>query len=192
MELELFDKLGEKFFIRFLIDLAALAVLIGYIYYRNYKKKDHVFTYVMFNVIIFLITFMLNKVGMSFGAAFGLFAVFSILRYRTENISEKDMTYLFIVIALGLINSVAKANYFEMALLNFMVLLIAWILDANLLRKADKYQMVQYEKIELVKPANYIQLIADLKERTGLDVYKVSVMQIDFLRDSAELKIYYR
>ena len=102
------------------------------------------------------------------------------------------MTYLFIVIALGLINSVAKANYFEMALLNFMVLLIAWILDANLLRKADKYQMVQYEKIELVKPANYIQLIADLKERTGLDVYKVSVMQIDFLRDSAELKIYYR
>lgn len=192
MELELFDKLGEKFFIRFLIDLAALAVLIGFIYYRNYKKKDHVFTYVMFNVIIFLITFMLNKVGMSFGAAFGLFAVFSILRYRTENISEKDMTYLFIVIALGLINSVAKANYFEMALLNFMVLLIAWILDANLLRKADKYQMVQYEKIELVKPANYIQLIADLKERTGLDVYKVSVMQIDFLRDSAELKIYYR
>jgi hypothetical protein len=192
MELELFDKLGEKFFIRFLIDLAALAVLIGYIYYRNYKKKDHVFTYVMFNVIIFLITFMLNKVGMSFGAAFGLFAVFSILRYRTENISEKDMTYLFIVIALGLINSVAKANYFEMALLNFIVLLIAWILDANLLRKADKYQMVQYEKIELVKPANYIQLIADLKDRTGLDVYKVSVMQIDFLRDSAELKIYYR
>jgi hypothetical protein len=192
MELELFDKLGAKFFIRFLIDISALAVLIGFIYFRSYKKKDHIFTYVMFNVIIFLITFMLNKVGMSFGAAFGLFAVFSILRYRTENISEKDMTYLFIVIALGLINSVAKGTYFEMALLNIIVLLIAWILDANLLWKADKYQLIMYEKIDLVKPQNYNLLIADLKERTGLDVYKVSVMQIDFLRDSAELKIYYR
>src|SRR5688572_21116171 len=114
MKLDLFDKLGEKFFIRLLIDIAAVALILGVVYFRIYRKKDHIFTFMMFNVVIFLITYMLNKVGMSFGAAFGLFAVFSILRYRTENISEKDMTYLFIVIAMGLINSVAKATYFEM------------------------------------------------------------------------------
>lgn len=191
MELDLFDKLGEKFFIRFLIDIATVAVLIGVVYFRNYRKKDHIFTFMMFNVVIFLITYMLNKVGMSFGAAFGLFAVFSILRYRTENISEKDMTYLFIVIAMGLINSVAKATYFEMMILNGMIILIAWILDANLLWKADKFQLVYYEKIDLVKTQNYELLLKDLAERTGLNVYKVTVEEIDFLKDSASLKVYY-
>ncbi len=191
MELDLFDKLGEKFFIRFLIDIFSVAVLIGYVYFRNYKKKDHIFTFMMFNVVIFLITYMLDKVGMSFGAAFGLFAVFSILRYRTENISEKDMTYLFIVIAMGLINSVAKATYFEMVLLNFMIILIAWILDANLLWKADKFQIVFYEKIDLIKSQHYTFLLQDLKERTGLDVYKATIVEIDFLKDSAQLKVYY-
>jgi hypothetical protein len=191
MELDLFDKLGEKFFIRFLIDIITVAVLIGVVYFRNYRKKDHIFTFMMFNVVIFLITYMLNKVGMSFGAAFGLFAVFSILRYRTENISEKDMTYLFIVIAMGLINSVAKATYFEMMILNGMIILIAWILDANLLWKADKFQLVYYEKIDLVKTENYELLLKDLRERTGLNVYKVTVEEIDFLKDSASLKVYY-
>ena len=191
MELDLFDKLGEKFFIRLLIDIAAVALLIGVVYFRNYRKKDHIFTFMMFNVVIFLITYMLNKVGMSFGAAFGLFAVFSILRYRTENISEKDMTYLFIVIAMGLINSVAKATYFEMVILNGIIALVAWILDANILWKADKYQIVQYEKIELIKSQNYDLLLKDISERTGLHVYKVTVEGIDFLRDSAELKVYY-
>ena len=191
MELDLFDKLGEKFFIRFLIDICAVAVLIGLVYFRNYKKKDHMFTYMMFNVVIFLITYMLNKVGMSFGAAFGLFAVFSILRYRTENISEKDMTYLFIVIAMGLINSVAKATYFEMVILDGIIILIAWILDSNLLWKADKFQMVHYEKIDLIKVQNNEMLIKDISERTGLNVYKVTVEEIDFLKDSALLKVYY-
>jgi cytochrome c biogenesis factor len=191
MELDLFDKLGEKFFIRFLIDILTVAVLIGVVYFRNYRKKDHIFTFMMFNVVIFLITYMLNKVGMSFGAAFGLFAVFSILRYRTENISEKDMTYLFIVIAMGLINSVAKATYFEMMILNGMIILIAWILDANLLWKADKFQLVYYEKIDLVKTQNYDLLLKDLSERTGLNVYKVTVEEIDFLKDCASLKVYY-
>lgn len=191
MELDLFDKLGEKFFIRFLIDIGAVAVLIGLLYFRHYKKKDHMFTYMMFNVVIFLITYMLNKVGMSFGAAFGLFAVFSILRYRTENISEKDMTYLFIVIALGLINSVAKATYFEMVILDGIIILIAWLLDSNLLWKADKFQMIHYEKIDLIKVQNNELLIKDLAERTGLNIYKVTVEEIDFLKDSALLKVYY-
>jgi cytochrome c biogenesis factor len=191
MELDLFDKLGEKFFIRFLIDILTVAVLVGVVYFRNYRKKDHIFTFMMFNVVIFLITYMLNKVGMSFGAAFGLFAVFSILRYRTENISEKDMTYLFIVIAMGLINSVAKATYFEMMILNGMIILIAWILDANLLWKADKFQLVYYEKIDLIKTQNYELLLKDLADRTGLNVYKVTVEEIDFLKDSASLKVYY-
>ena len=98
--IELFDKLSDKFFLRLLIDVISMFVLVRLIYFRIYKKKDYLFTFFLFNIIIFIITYLLNKVDMSMGAAFGLFAVFSMLRYRTEGLTTKDMTYLFIVIAL--------------------------------------------------------------------------------------------
>jgi len=191
MELDLFDKLGDKFFIRLLIDLLSVSIIVFSIYLPNYRKRDHLFTFFMFDVVIYIITYLLSKVEMSFGAAFGLFAVFSLLRYRTENISEKDMTYLLLFIAMGLINSTVKGTYFESAILNGILILSAWVLDGGVLVKNEKTQTIYYEKIENVRDERADILKQDLIDRTGLNIHKVSVVYIDFVRDSAEVKIYY-
>jgi hypothetical protein len=191
MELDLFDKLGDKFFIRFLIDLMSISVIVYAIYFPNYRKRDHFFTFFMFNIVIYMISYLLSKVEMSFGAAFGLFAVFSLLRYRTENISEKDMTYLLLFIAMGLVNATVKGTYFESVVLNLLLILAAWILDGGKILKLEKTQLLQYERIENVRNDREQILLEDLRQRTGLNIHKVSVVYIDFVRDSAELKIYY-
>lgn len=191
MDLEIFDKLGDKFFIRLLIDVFSIIILVRFVYFKIYKKKDFFFTFFMFNITIFIITYLLNKVEMSMGAAFGLFAVFSLLRYRTENISEKDMTYLFIVIAVGLITASVKGSYFESLFINLIIIGFAFFLDGNLLVKNELVQTVYYENIEYIKAQNSDLLMADLRERTGLDIHKVSIQYIDFLKDTAELKVYY-
>jgi hypothetical protein len=191
MEIELFDKLNDKFFMRLLIDMLAMVVLIRLVYFPIYKKKDFFFTFFMFNIIIFILTYLLNKVDISMGAAFGMFAVFSLLRYRTENISTKDMTYLFITIALGLITSVSKGTYFEIGLINVIVIVSVFALDGNLLLKNEMIQYIQYEHIENIKPENQSLLLEDLKKRTGLNIHKISITKVDFLRDTAVIKIYY-
>jgi len=191
MDIVLFDKLNDKFFLRLLIDVIAMVVLIRLVYFPIYKKKDFFFTFFMFNIIIFILTYLLNKVDISLGAAFGLFAVFSLLRYRTENISTKDMTYLFITIALGLITSVSKGTYFEIALINAIVIGFVFALDGNLLLKNELVQFIQYEHIENIRPENQSALLDDLKRRTGLNIHKISVTKVDFLRDTAVIKIYY-
>ena len=125
---ELFDKLGAKFFIRFSINVVFVFLLIRVIYLPIYKNKEKIFTFIIFNLIIFLITFALNKVEMSMGAAFGLFAVFTMLRYRTEDISTTDMTYMFLMIALGLINSVSKGSWDELILLDSIIFAATYLL----------------------------------------------------------------
>ncbi len=188
---ELFDKLTDKFFIRLGIDLLSMLVLVRFVYYPIYKRKEYLFTYFLFNTIIFIITYLLNKVDMSMGAAFGLFAVFSMLRYRTEDISAKEMTYLFICIALGLINSVSKATWFEVSLINLIVIVITFLLDGNLLMKNEFIYDVQYEKLELINPDNYELLLEDLRKRTGFNVHKATLLKVDFLVDSATIRLYY-
>ena len=189
--IELFDKLSDKFFLRLLIDIVAMLILVRLIYFRIYKKKDYLFTFFLFNIIIFIITYLLNKVDMSLGAAFGLFAVFSMLRYRTEGITTKDMTYLFIVIAMGLICAVSKATYFELCVINAILIGFTYTLDGNWLVRNELVKNVQYENIEMIKPENYDSLVQDLRNRTGLNIHRVSVTRIDFLKDVAVVKIYY-
>jgi hypothetical protein len=189
--IEFFEKIGPKFFVRLGIDLLSVFILVRLVYYPIYRKKDFFFTFFTFNVVIFIITYLLNKVELSMGAAFGLFAVFSLLRYRTEDISAKDMTYLFIVIALGLINSVNKGTFFETTLMNTIILSVAYFLDGNLLIRNESIQSVQYENIEMIKPENQHLLIEDIRKRTGLPIHKVSIGKVDFLRDTATVKIYY-
>ena len=140
---------------------------------------------------MFFITYLLNKVELSTGAAFGLFAVFSLLRYRTEDISAKDMTYLFIVIALGLVTAVNKGNIYEICIINIIVIFIAFMIDGNLLLKNEMIKNIQYENIEMIKPENHVALLEDLKKRTGLNIHKISIGKVDFLRDTAIVKIYY-
>lgn len=186
------DKLNVMFFMRMLIDILSMIILIRLIYYPVYRRSDHLFTFYMFNITIFIITFLLNgKSGFSTGAAFGLFAVFSLLRYRTEDISARDMTYLFTVIALGLMTSVNKGTILEIGIINSAILFAAFLLDGNVLMKTEFVKSVQYENIELIKPDRQEELIADLQNRTGLTIHKVSIGKVDFLRDTAVVKIYY-
>ncbi len=187
----LFEKLSPKFFIRLGIDLMAVILLVRFIYFPIYRSRENVFTFFIFNLVIFLITYLLNKVEMSMGAAFGLFAVFSMLRYRTEDISIKDMTYMFLVIAMGLINAVSKGNWDELSLLMAIIILITYLLESNVLIKKEVSKIVMYENIELIKPENKAQLIEDLEARMGVKINQVTIGKIDFLRDAAQIHVFY-
>ena len=166
-------------------------VLIRFIYFRFHKKKEFVFTFAIFNLIIFLITFLLNKVEMSLGAAFGLFAVFSMLRYRTEGITIKDMTYLFLAIAIGLITAIIKGGWDEIIVINLIILTFTYLLESNFFIRQEYSKIVHYERIELMPLEKRDELIADLQKRTGLKIHRVSITRIDFLRDSVLLTVYY-
>ena len=183
-------QIGESFYWSLLINLAAVIILIIGIHYPNYRKQEVFFTYFLFNISIFLLTFLLNEIKISMGAAFGLFAVFSMLRYRTEGISMKDMTYLFIVIAMGLIAAV-QLELKELMIIDGIVLIATFILEGNLIIKREHSKAIRYENIELIKPEKHKELIADLEERTGLKIHKINIKKIDFLKDIASIEIYY-
>lgn len=186
-----FDKLSFKFLLRLLVDLASVFVLIRLIYYRHYRRTDLFLTFFGFNIIIFLITYLLNKVEMSMGAAFGLFAVFSVLRYRTEGLSAKDVTYLFLCIALGLITSISKGSWDDLAIMAALILGIIALLEGNWLMKKELTKIVIYDKIDLIVPSKREELINDLKLRTGLDVQRVDIQNYDFLKDATSIMIFY-
>ncbi len=188
---EIFDNLSSKFFIRLLIDIVSVFILIRLIFYKNYKKADQYLTFFAFNLVIFLITYLLNKVEMSMGAAFGLFAVFSMLRYRTEIISTKDMTYLFLVIAIGLLSAISKGGWDELALLNGIILFATFLLESNWLIKKEFTKNIVYDNINLITPDKRTELLADLKNRTGFNVHRVEIQEIDFLKDATRMTIYF-
>jgi len=191
-------KISSKIGWRLIIDLVSVFVLIRLIYFPIYRHRDLFFTFFIFNIIIFLISFLLNKVDLSMGAAFGLFAVFSMLRYRTEDISIKDMTYLFLTIAIGLVTAVTKIKdtddsleYIFLGGLNLVILALTYLLESNILMKKETSKTVLYENIELIKAGRNEELLRDLKERTGMNIHRYSIQKIDFLKDAASIKIYY-
>jgi hypothetical protein len=187
----LVNKLGGKYFLRLLIDAIATVVLLYAIYLpNNHRNREYLFTFLMLNLVIFHIAFLLNDVTLSLGAAFGLFAVFGLLRYRTEDIPMKDMTYLFLSIAFGLIVAVARGDW-EPAIVCCIILIPTFLLDSSLIFKKELHQDVRYEHLELVKPEHHSKLIEDLRNRTGLDIHYVNVRNIDFVRDTATVRVYY-
>lgn len=188
---EFLNKLSPKFFLRLAIDLLAVIILVRLIYFKTYQKSEQFFTFFTFNVTIFLITNLLNHVEMSMGAAFGLFAVFSMLRYRTESISTRDMTYLFLVIAIGLLTAVSKGGWDELIALNGIIIVMTALLESNLLIKKEHSKIIMYERIELIHQDKRKELIEDLIVRTGLKVHRVEILSIDFLKDATRMTIYY-
>ncbi len=189
--LELFEKLNGKFAIRLAIDLITTFVIIRVIYFRQYRRTDLFLTFFAFNVTIFLIAFLLNKVEMTMGAAFGLFAVFSMLRYRTENISTKDMTYIFIVIAVGLVMAISKGGWDELSLIGLIVVILMALLESNWLIRREFTQEVIYDRIELIQPEKRVELMADLRDRTGLNITRIEIGNIDLLKDTARITLFY-
>ena len=188
-DLEDFSKLLFKFGINFIF----LIIIVRLIYYRVKDDKDYVFTYIMFNILTFFICFLLRKVPMQMGFALGLFAVFGILRYRTEAIPIRQMTYLFIVIGISMINALSNKSIsiFELIFTNGFITLITYLIDRVWFQTIEESKNILYEKIDLIKPENQEDLIQDLKERTGLPIHAVKIVKIDFLRDTASITIFY-
>lgn len=178
---------------RLCINMVVLTVLIRFLYYPKTRRKDYLFTYYLIGTITFFLCFGLKKLDIDTGMGLGLFAIFSILRYRTEGIEIKEMTYLFIVIGISVVNALSsnKISLAEMGLINFFMLLITYGLENLWLLKHETRKVITYERIDLIKPERYAELMADVQERTGLKINRIVVGKIDFLRDSAQLLVFF-
>ena len=179
------------FVARFLVNLFSLTILCYACYYRVSKNSTVASSFILFGVGIFIITYLLHGVDMSMEFSFGLFAVFTMLRYRTESISIKEMTYLFLVTAIALLTSVGQMSLLDLMTLNGVICLLAFVIDSSIMGKRYQTQSICYERIENITPNNRTKLIDDLRTRTGLKVEDVKVEHIDFLRDTAQLTVSY-
>jgi hypothetical protein len=191
--MENFQIFNEYFLMRILINTVSMIVLIRVVYHASYEKRDYFFTFFLLNFIIFLLAYMLEKTKAfnSIGSAFGLLAAFSLLRFRTETITTKDMTYLFIIMTIGLINSIMKGSYTEIITLNVLIIVVVFAIDGNRIIKNEKSKMIEYNNIENIRPASHHLLIADLREKTGLDIRKILIEEIDFTKGRLVIRIYY-
>lgn len=178
--------------IRFGINLLVTTILVRFIYYPVAKRKDFLFTYMLISTAIFLLCYLLANVHLDLAFALGLFAIFGIIRYRTDAIPIKEMTYLFVIIGLAVMNAlVAGISIAEIALANVALIGLAYGLEKIWLLRHESRKIILYERIDLVKAGNRMALKQDLEERTGIKINRVEVGRIDFLRDTALIKIYF-
>lgn len=179
--------------VSFALNLAVVIVIIRFIYYPQQRDKDYVFTFVAFSTIIFFVIGLMNHTELGIGVGFGLFAIFSILRYRTDTVPIREMTYLFVLIALAVVNSLLFQwqAYVQFALVNVAVIAILYVLERGWGFHYMTRKVITYERIDLIRPENEALLLADLQARTGLPIERVEIGKINFLRDSAEIVVYY-
>ena len=198
-DIEIFgsDFFDKKDFIELLVRSAFNFLIVGYIvrylYYPVTKNKDYLFTYLLISVTVFFLCFLLENVKLELGFALGLFAIFGIIRYRTDAIPIKEMTYLFIVIGISVMNALVnkKISHAEVIFTNVMFIAITYGLEKIWLLKHESRKNITFEKIELILPERKAELLADLRERTGLNITRVEIRNVDFLRDTANLRIFY-
>jgi hypothetical protein len=193
LDVPLIDDDIAKLLVRFAIDLVFLTLIVRVVYFRHSGTKDFLFSFYMINILVFFIVFSLKKYELNLGMALGLFAIFGILRYRTDTIPIKEMTYLFMVIGVAIINALAgtQLSYLELAFTNVSIVGFAGILENLPLLRREIRETVLYEKIDYIKPENHARLVADLEDRTGLKISRVELGQIDFLRDTVTIDIFY-
>jgi len=179
--------------LRLIINLFFMTILVRYLYYPIAKRKDYLFTYYLIGMITFFVCFGLKKLDIDTGMGLGLFAIFGIIRYRTDPIPIKEMTYLFLIIGISVINSLAsnKISIAEMALINVALVTITFVLEKLWLIKHETRKTITYERIDLIRPDQYDDMKADLESRTGLNINRVEVGKINFLDDTAQVRIYY-
>jgi hypothetical protein len=193
LEFQWFNNDFYSLIFRLAVNLVSMTILIRLLYYPKTKRKDYLFTYYLIGTITFLICFGLKKLDIDTGMGLGLFAIFGILRYRTDAIEIKEMTYLFMIIGISVINSLAsnKISIAEMALMNFTLIGITFGLEYLWLLKHETRKTIIYERIDLIKPEHHEAMKADLELRTGLKINRFDVGKIDFLRDIAQVMIFY-
>jgi len=179
--------------IRFGFNLIATFFVVVMLYARNSKRKEFYFSYFAISIAVFMLVFLLQDVKLELGFALGLFAIFGIIRYRTDAIPIKEMTYLFVIIAVSVINALSKdfLGYIELTLVNILLVGALWILEHILmLRQEDSLQVI-YENIENIHEEKEAELIADLEKRTGIKIRRYRIDKVDFLRDVARITIYF-
>ena len=182
-----------KLLIKGAFNLGIVILIVRYIYYPVTKNKDYLFTYLLISLTVFLLCILLDSVKLQLGFALGLFAIFGIIRYRTDPIPIKEMTYLFLVIGISVVNALAnkKISYAELVFANLLIVFVTYGMEKIWLLRHESRKNIIYEKIELIKPERWEELIEDLKERTGIDIIRVEIRRIDFLRDVANVRIFY-
>jgi len=193
LETPMMDSLGLiQLLLRFAFNLVVVFCIIHFFYYSKSKRKDYYFTFTLISISVFLLIFLLGSVKLKIGFALGLFAIFGIIRYRTESVPIREMTYLFVIIAISVINALAvDISYTELLATNLIFILCIWVCESNRWLKHISCKLIQYDRIDLIKPDKKSELLQDLEQRTGLPILKVEVGYIDFIRDSAMVKVYY-
>jgi hypothetical protein len=182
-----------KLLLRFALNMLFITIAIKFIYYKKTPRTNYVFTFYMISIISFVIVFTLKKMNIDTGMGLGLFAIFGIIRYRTNPLRVREMTYLFIVIGLSVINGLTgkQVSYAELLSINILVVGIVYFMDTKFFVNIEESKTIIYEKIENIKPANYALLIDDLEDRTGIKITRAVVGKVDFLKDVAEVKIFF-
>jgi len=183
-----------EFVLRFILNMAVIMILVRWLYYSKTKRKDYLFTYILISSIVFLLCFLLESVKLQIGFALGMFAIFGIIRYRTDAIPIKEMTYLFLIIGVSVINALTntETSLIDLLFSNFVIIFITYGLEKLWLIKHESSKLIIYEKINLIREERYDELIRDLQERTGIrKINRVDIGKINFLRDICEITIYY-
>ncbi|MFL2573427.1 MAG: DUF4956 domain-containing protein [Flavobacteriales bacterium] len=182
-----------KLLVKTAFNLSIILIIVRYIYYPITKNKDYLFTYLLISLTVFLLCILLDSVKIELAFALGLFAIFGIIRYRTDPIPIKEMTYLFLVIGVSVVNALAnkKISYSELLFANFLIVAVTYGLEKIWLLRHETRKNIIYEKIDLIGPDKRDELLLDLKERTGIDVVRVEIRRVDFLKDIAYLRIFY-
>lgn len=182
-----------ELFVRLIFHLLITFVVVHYIYSKNSNRKDFYFSYFAISITIFTMCFLLESVKIELGFALGLFAIFGIIRYRTDAIPIKEMTYLFIVIGLSVINALSnkKISYGELIFTNVAIIATMWVLEKILMLKQEACLLINYENIENINITKKEELYSDIEKRTGIKVKRIEVEEINYLRDTAKLKVYH-
>ncbi len=178
-----------NFLARFIVNTIFIIVLVRGCYFQHSRNRPYAVSFMMFGAGVFMVTYLLHSADISMGFAFGLFAVFSMLRYRTESITIKEMTYLFLVISIALITAVGPISLFGLSIINAVICIFAYTLEVRFLLPVTQETTIKYEKIENIGLENRAVLLADLKQRTGFDITYLNIESIDFSNGTTKIRI---
>lgn len=194
LDIPLFDDDFYKMMFRFLLNLLFLTGIVKFIYYKHSRKREYLFTFYLIGIVVFFLCFTLKKYELDLGMALGLFAIFGIIRYRTQPLEVKEMTYLFVVIGVAVMNALSnkKMSYVEIIAANSIILLALYFLERYWSRTAILSKNVTYEIIENIRPENHDLLKADLEKRLGIEILSFEIGNVNFLRDVAKVTVYYK
>lgn len=177
----------------FLFNLFVCWIIVHFLYYKRNGSGAYYFTFIVFSSAMFMILFVMSSMSIQIGFTLGLFAIFGMIRYRTETIPVREMTYLFIIIALSVVNGIGnELPFLELLVANLVIVLLMLFIEFEFLEGRTSTKLVIYDRIDMITPQKRQELIEDLRNRLGLDIVKVEVGQVDFLKDSAFVKVTYR